>query len=589
MIALFTVLFLVVLALTLYKYFHQVFRMGVGPWGNRTLNWITRLGSSNLQASGANFSDFVGLGGFSLSILAIVLGYFSIVLQAKKATLEQETRDLNAKIAEKQKHIETNLKDLEVKPAELIKLGAPKRDAQLIGNHVDLSWSYSDHSPFLTYLVEVRNKEESQAKLQSGFGLRCKLDQYRSCTYIATDPAGQHTQIFASNTADLSGQYLWRVVPARRAVNISDDEADRIADWSQFRAFSIYPTIRDRISKTHNVIVGTTYAEDARFSSLGPEGHPQGHDIDLIKILIEQCLALGSNDALPRYDPEGCEAAANDYGAHPYKTPSHVKGLKVDVKAFSSISDGLNALSRREVDAFIGSLTRARNRERGPILFTQGYYRFNTQLYAKAEEGQHELVQWLVKKRTIGCINNSSNYWLATFLAAEDALRNQVTVMTFDTFPEMESAFDRGEVDGVLLDDVLHEQLVDAIPLEGLQKTDAWTKYHDDPNALGFPKEEFSIAVVMDVGGDQVETNPSWVQRIFQGFRRMSARFIGLFTKTMERKQREPSLFQALQFALQTSTVQENLLPKLRNYYKIPNAEVNSMPAFDADQSLPYP
>src|ERR1700731_4659654 len=80
----------------------NLFHIGVEPWGNRTIIWIRTLGTSGVEDSGARFSDFVGLAGFSLSILAIILGWYSIVHQTKKAALEQEMRDLTNKIADKQ-------------------------------------------------------------------------------------------------------------------------------------------------------------------------------------------------------------------------------------------------------------------------------------------------------------------------------------------------------------------------------------------------------------------------------------------------------------------------------------------------------
>jgi len=541
----------------------NLFHIGVEPWGNRTIIWIRTLGTSGVEDSGARFSDFVGLAGFSLSILAIILGWYSIVHQTKKAALEQEMRDLTNKITDKQKLIEATSVRLEQnKSAELMHLGAPRRDAEIIGNHVDLDWSYADHSPFITYLVEVRNKEQSKPEFKPGVGVPCELNAYRACRFVATDPNGQHAQIFGSDLATLSGDYLWRVAPARRTIKpLENYESDRIADWSQFRAFTIYPTIKDRILRTGKVLVGTTYAEDLRFSRLGSQGKPEGHDIDLIRILVEGCLSIKGDGKVIRFDRTECERAVTRYqGNRRYVRPQPSDGIQVIVKPYPSVSAGLNALGRREVDLFIGSLTKARKRERGPVLFTDGYYSFETKLYSKAELGAADLSVWASKKRTIGCINNSSNYWLATLLAAEDKFRNQLTIVTFDTFPEMESAFDRGEVDGILLDDVLENELREAVAIDGLQKTAAWNRYHEDTSNLGFPNEQFAIAVVRDVSEGQSENSNS-----------LFGWFENLFKTPEEQLVGDNFLFGQLQSALRSDEVQKTLLPTLRSVYKIPS------------------
>src|SRR5207248_1299040 len=76
--------------------------MTTNRWRKRTINWVTKLGASGVEADGSKLSDFIGLGGFSVSLLAIILGWYSIVLQTRKNALEQEGRDLAAKVMDKQ-------------------------------------------------------------------------------------------------------------------------------------------------------------------------------------------------------------------------------------------------------------------------------------------------------------------------------------------------------------------------------------------------------------------------------------------------------------------------------------------------------
>jgi ABC-type amino acid transport substrate-binding protein len=547
---------------------HYVIAGGIIPWSTRTLRWMRLLGGSGVDTKGARVSDFVGVAGFSLSVLAIVFGWYSIVLQTEKASLDQEARDLSEKIIDKQQQISTGTSALQQKQSsDVIHLGVPRRDAQLVGPHVDLEWKYNGHSPFLTYVVEIANKKQSGLQMcNRDPHVACTLDKYQSCRFVATDPAGQHTQILGAKVGRLAGDYLWRVVPARRANSASNNcDVDQVADWSQFRMFTVFPSIRDRIRTTGNILVGTTYSEDARFSTIGEDGYPRGNDVDLIQVLIEGCLTLTGVEQWPLFDARACRDAVSQYKDH-YVRSERDGQLRVSVKPFPTVQDGLEALGRREIDVFIGSLTKARKRERGPILFTDGYYPFETRLYARRETGKSTLWEWAAKKETLGVINNSSNHWLATFLTSERILKDRLTLVTFDDFPTLESAFDRGEVDGVLLDDVLSNELNDAVALEGLKDTDAWKSYHDDANALGLKTEQFAIAVVMDT--DVASQQSSMISRL-----------VDKLGGGEERHGSQESLYGALQHALRTQEVQLTLLPKLRQSYEIPEPSGGQMRA----------
>jgi ABC-type amino acid transport substrate-binding protein len=529
-------------------------------WATRTVKWIATLGGSGVDSTGARFSDFVGFAGFSLSLLAIVLGWYSIVLQTNKTALEQENRDLISKVSDKQQQIEKGLLDLKERESdEPIHLQTPSRDAQLIGTHIDLQWDYSGHSPFLRYIVEIINKNQlNRREYRPGSNEPCILEQYRSCRFEATDPAGQHSQVFAEQIGIEGGQYLWRVAPAQRISSEEDNlDLDRISDWSQYRALAIYASIRKRIKSSNRVLVGTTYAEDERFSRLGDDGMPEGHDIDLIRVLIEGCLE--KNPALSdlEFNQIACNDAVKQYRyLGRYQNKPRPSQIQVQVKAFPSVGEGVEALGRREVDLFIGSLTKAKKREHGPILFTDGYYTFETRLYARKEAGEQRISEWATKKQKIGVISKSSNYWLATLLGREIVLKNQLTIVTFDTFPALESAFERGEIDAVLLDDVLGDIMRDATPIQGLRNTVAWGVYHEDEDSLGFPQEEFSIGVALDIDDrlDAVQLN---------GLKRVSH----FFSPQNDDLISTSSLYTQLQSALRTTAVRTELLPCLRRKF----------------------
>lgn len=529
-------------------------------WIRRTGSWAKKLGVSGVDAEGASLSDFVGLAGFSLSLLAIFISWQSILLQARKNALEQEARDLAAKISDKQQLIDTNLANLKTRRFdEAIQLESPDRDAQLIGSHVDLEWNYSGHSPFVTYVVEISNQDQSNREEFGPAKPRpCVLTRYRACIFVATDPAGQHSQVFPEEIGILAGSYLWRVAPVQRTVTGEDKfDSDRVSDWSQYRLFSLFPAVRDRIINLQKISVGTTYAEDIRFSTLGNAGVAQGHDIDLVRILGEGCLTADYTNRLIIFDPQACRSSIDRYmQSGKYERVSRPGQLEVSVRPFPSIGEGLDALGRKEVDLFIGSLTRARKRQQGPVLFTEGYFPFETKLYVRSELGEKRLDHWGRKNQKLGVINKSSNYWLATLLERESSFLNRLTVVSFDTYPALEAAFDRGEVGGVLLDDVLGEQLRDATAIEGLQETRAWERYHADEDALGFPKEEFSIAVAIDSGDRESDTQQGLGLQLRHYFFPKADDFVS-----------PRSLFSQLQRALKSDDVQGRLLPKLRDRF----------------------
>ena len=187
---------------------------------------------------------------------------------------------------------------------------------------------------------------------------------------------------------------------------------------------------------------------------------------------------------------------------------------------YQSATVGLEALERKEADLFIGALTRAGSREAYyNIRFTTGYYAFESNLYANSTGQKKNAKEWLsVADRSIGVVQNSTNNWLATELAAEDIEGHTVSVVTFKSVPDLEAALDREEVDGVLLDDVVDNGPEGVRQIKGVQNMEAWNRFKARLGSEGY--ETFAIAVAAsDSGGAGGATAPcafslGWIARM---------------------------------------------------------------------------
>jgi ABC-type amino acid transport substrate-binding protein len=164
------------------------------------------------------------------------------------------------------------------------------------------------------------------------------------------------------------------------------------------------------------------------------------------------------------------------------------------------------AVKRKEVDLFLGTVTRATARERSGLRFTHGYVTFHTQLYGHStdvEPSQTRIIEWLSRDRDIGVIRGSTNEYVLDRLIDEYAPQktHHLSVFhkkPFDSFPAMEAAMDRGELDGVIIDDVFVERS-DWAPVPGLTRTYAWRRYKADfLHTSEDGEEEYAIAVAID-------------------------------------------------------------------------------------------
>jgi ABC-type amino acid transport substrate-binding protein len=498
----------------------------------RVFQWSAKLFKGHVDdKTPTKFSEWVSFAGFLITIVGLFISWITVGLQNRKATLEARSKEFTDQIASLQQHLQSaSYEHRDFGPQIDIHLTTPVRDLSVIGNRVNFEWQFAKHSDLLSYLIEVVKKDQQELPVRITPVESCDFSHFRTCRFFANAPESQSSQLMMSDSE--SGDYLWRVVPAKKRFTSHrvEDEENIISDWSEYGSFSFYSSLDKRVITTKNVLVGTTSSVNLKFSSLDTDGNHQGYDIDLIRLLVEGCLSVDgkvaplqhnrNGDAAIIFDDDRCDLAERSYTHKGYVPDQHQ--LRVIFKSFPSVAEGLDAVSRKEIDVFVGSLTKAQERENDALIFTDGYCSFDSALYAHAA-GEEQLGEWLKIDRQVGVIDNSTNHWLATLLAAEFQFPDKLTIVAFPSFPALLSAFERREVDGVLVDDVLSEDLYesrninagrrDVYRVRGLDETPAWQAYLA---RLGAPREQFAIAVARN----QPRTTPhsklvGWIFSLF--------------------------------------------------------------------------
>jgi ABC-type amino acid transport substrate-binding protein len=491
-------------------------------WGLRLFRWLHVVLTQKVSVGEAKLSDFISITSVSFTIIGAVLAYAGIAVQARKSDVEQRSKKYADSIAS----TEAKLQELDKAHSEggsfeePLGLLSPADDSHLISSAPYLEWSYMSHSDKMNYRVEVISLKGNAETADNCDG--------RAWTFFATEPAAQRTQILSCEAASSSlpssalglvlspGEYLWRVQPAKVSIDeLGNETVSSLGDWSEFSSFSLYQSISQRILLTGRVLVGTAYSANPGFSGLDSASRLAGHDIDLIRLLIKGCLTRSPSLHTIDYDKKRCDDTIETYislcrprtnrasrQCSAFLEECKPNELCPAFRLFPSASEGLQALGRREVDVFVGSLTRAKSRQNTyDVRFTNGYYSFDSKLYGKNVAPGTTIKEWLeTDNRTIGVVENSTNNWLATELASEAMKDHTISVVRFRSVPELEDAFDRGEVDGVLMDEVKRPSTSGMQEIKGITSSDAWRKFKKQ---IGFEgSEQFAIAVAASEGED---------------------------------------------------------------------------------------
>jgi ABC-type amino acid transport substrate-binding protein len=384
-------------------------------------------------------------------------------------------------------------------------------DNHFIGDHVTVSWQYStvDVAKYTTYAIELQRVSPKNPCIAAN------SDDYLSCkngpvVFTATDPINQTTRIPPIDDKRLEpGTYIWRVASVPLASTLA--ETDHLSSWSPYAIFDLYRSSDERVSLTNTMRVGTNLEQNTRFSHIDPSGAIVGFDIALLYAVVDGCLTNDREHRRIVFAEASCRAVA----ARPIE--DLLKGhfpnqpctrsaptICVTLVPVRKWSDWETALRRREIDLFIGSVTRARGRQNGGIRFTSGYLPFNSDLYALPSNIPSEdasIRQWLHNRhRTIGVIDHSTNEILLDALMKEADAREasdtpRITKKAYASFPDLERALNESQVNAALID----ETLVDdprwkRIP--GIREENAFQQTYT--SFIGSSKEEAAMATIAD-------------------------------------------------------------------------------------------
>jgi ABC-type amino acid transport substrate-binding protein len=377
------------------------------------------------------------------------------------------------------------------------------REIQAIGDHVDVSWENPDRIPgrYVSYAIELTNVAGGNA---------CPSEAGPTCVFLASDSRHSTSRIPSNGTLD-PGRYVWRVAAVPAGASLSTEETtwgqSLISDWSAYASFTVYASQADRIWITQEIRVGLDLGQRTAFAQRASDGTILGAEISLIYSLVEGCLRFNADKRL-HYDKDACGQFLTNNNHYLELTSSNHKcavGEGHPCVTFVPIDRWGSypmAVKRKEIDLFVGTATRAAEREGGGLRFTRGYYPVTTTLYGRPEIGQarqENLARWLDHARTIGVIANSTNeYVLDKLIAARIRAKTQFSPrkVEFDSFPLVETAMDKGEIDGVIVDDVFVTQTHWRV-IPGLAQTPEYREsYLRD--FVKAKREEYAIAVSVD-------------------------------------------------------------------------------------------
>jgi ABC-type amino acid transport substrate-binding protein len=301
------------------------------------------------------------------------------------------------------------------------------------------------------------------------------------------------------------------------------DEPAHLSEWSAYGSFTVYGTILSRIEATRRIRVGTNLEQNTQFGRRQSDGRPGGFDVSLIYALVEGCMRI--KDHTLNLNP-ACQSNLEDSLRFEEKRKANPRSA-ADLPAWRCQSDKTapdhpcvefvpirkwnawqDALRRKDIDLFIGGVTAARARQGSGIRFTSGYLQYRSRLYIHGGESYvagSGLSSWLTRDRKVGVIDASSNQALLhEIILVHDAGKNEAAKRESPridprppslTFPALEAAMDRGEIDGVILDETFVNAHPDwlAVDLKS-EEPEAWKNYL--AHFIGErKKEEISIAV----------------------------------------------------------------------------------------------
>jgi ABC-type amino acid transport substrate-binding protein len=473
-------------------------------WGTRVRAWVQSIVVTTVETGTARLSDFVGLASISLTIVGVLAGWFTVRLQTQKGSVEALIKDYSDQIAKNQTSLElVQNKTTRVVPNIPLHLEAPVRGSSVIGLNANLRWHYSHHSDQVNYLIELVKTDSEAPESPERISHFCDFSIWSTCRFSATNATWESSTVPLKQGQVLQGEYLWRVAPVK---SLSVDKTDPLTseevwDWSEIDAFSLYPSRSERIIATRDVLIGTSYSVNAKFARIDENGVAAGYDVSFIRLFIEGCLAVEDGVTITLKRSQCTEALKAYNPANSHRTsscdPPH-KSLCAVFISFPTVTSGLAALQRGELDGFVGAVTKSATRETDAIKFSHGYYRVSTQLWGHADEVGERFNKWIARPRRIGVIDKSTNHALASLLVQEEKVHDHISVVAFPSLPNLLAAFTERTVDGVMVDSVVESDLKklgsDVQIIDGMPEA-VWSKFH---HQIGAETEELAVAVAVD-------------------------------------------------------------------------------------------
>ena len=462
------------------------------------LKWFSAQLAPASDAPGAKLPDVATYCGLAIALAGVVIGWFAFTDQSEEARLQIQRKDLTDSIAslQAQNREAASRPRSDFAPDIDLHLESPIMDAALIvgkDRRAEFRWQYARHTPEVHYVIEVAQPSPSEGRPE-WFGQPkepsdCDFARFQSCRFWATDPAAQRSD--APAIADFEGNFFWRVVPAK-ARKSDEDGFSQLSEWSEYEPFSVYPSVAERIKKRERILIGTTNSNNVRFSMIDAHGHHRGYDMDLIRHLVDDCIRQPSLDL----DLKRCDAITPP-GDHAPKN--------AEIRSYSSVQAGLDAVSRREIDLFIGAVTQTTERQKGALKFTDGYFRLRTGVYGRTDVNPNLRFRDWVKKssqppRRLGVVQQTTNDQFAGAVADELG-GDLLNVIALPDYERLKRAMEQRTIDAALVDCDLGADLLRSVPdtslIKGLEDTSAWNEYR---RRLNLDQEEFAIAVATDNG-----------------------------------------------------------------------------------------
>jgi hypothetical protein len=260
----------------------------------------------------------------------------------------------------------------------------------------------------------------------------------------------------------------------------------------------------------------------------GSDDGPGPFELDLVRG-IAGCLVIGKDETRNihvGYDKGQCVSAVHALiagptigGAPPLRDTGRAFPLEAKFERIRGV-DWKDKLQSKDIDLYIGTLTKAVAREEGAddaqtsqwhhagMKFSTGYLQYSSQLLVDSTDACANIKCLADQLARIGALEGSTNLKLANTLIQTSGL-GTLKVVAFQSPADIESAHEKGEIRAVLIDNVLKPEmgLEHARILTDLSSQPGWKQYLR--SYIGEKREQFAIAVGLDLGASKDEHHQS--------------------------------------------------------------------------------